>query len=122
LGIYIGKKKNVERRGSHPKSTTSDVEALSCAVYQWPTDADFTSSPPTMMLLFGPIQPGEGGGSLSSAARHTSGTTDSRWIYGGPSRLVKQKSPCASNGIKTALHGAAQQAIRIRGGGVSRLM
>jgi hypothetical protein len=32
---------------------------------------------------------------------------------GGPSRLVKHESPHASNGAKTALHGAAQQAIRI---------
>jgi hypothetical protein len=32
---------------------------------------------------------------------------------GGPSRLVKHESPRASNGAKTTLHGAAQQAIRI---------
>jgi hypothetical protein len=55
-----------------------------------------------------------GMGSLSSAAWHTSDTTDSRWIHGGPLRLMKHKSPHVSNGVKTALHGAAQQTIRIR--------
>jgi hypothetical protein len=42
-----------------------------------------------------------------------SDTTDSRWIHGGPLRLVKHESPRVSNGVKTVLHGAAQQAIRI---------
>jgi hypothetical protein len=43
-----------------------------------------------------------------------SDTTDSRWIYGGPLRLMKHESPRVSNGAKTALHGAAQQAIKIQ--------
>jgi hypothetical protein len=42
-----------------------------------------------------------------------SDTTDSRSIHRGPLRLVKHESPRVSNGAKTALHGAAQQAIRI---------
>jgi hypothetical protein len=35
-----------------------------------------------------------------------SDTTDSRWIHGGPLRLVKHESSRVSNGVKTALSAA----------------
>jgi hypothetical protein len=45
--------------------------------------------------------------------RHAATRPTAVEFTGGPLRLVKHESPRVSNGTKTALHGAAQQAIRI---------